>query len=251
MSAATNETTNNEEQPNDPISAARLAANRENAKKSTGPTSTAGKAITRLNAVKCGLTGTNRVFSNKAEADRYTAHIRDYETLHKPVGPEESAVVQSIADLRWRLNRIPGLEQAILAIAGAEVVLKRPGMACDEAESALELEARRRHEKELRNLNLQENRLSRRRERETAELERLQSLRKANEEEALREGAKEALLSQHHGEQSTVIAGLGFVFSTQRFAKYMKLLTPSQRAKLLQEALAEASEEPKTQEAAV
>ncbi len=249
MSEATNETVDNQE-ANDPISAARLAANRENAKKSTGPTSPAGKAITRLNAVKCGLTGTNRVFSNKAEADRYTAHIRDYEILHKPVGPEESALTQSIADLRWRVNRIPAIEQAILAIAASEVVHERPGMACDEAESALHLEVRRRHEKELRNLNLQENRLSRRLERENAQIERLQAARKANEEQALREGAKEALLSQHHKEQITIIEGLGFVFSRQRFDTYMKRLTAPQRAKLLQEALAAEGAEPKTEEAA-
>ncbi len=250
MSDATNETIDNNPEPNDPISAARLAANRENAKKSTGPTSTAGKAITRLNAVKCGLTGTNRVFSNKAEADRYTAHIRDYELLHKPVGPEETALTQSIADLRWRLNRVPAIEQAILALAGAEVVQELPGMACDEAESTLLLEVSRKHEKELRNLHLQENRLTRRRERETAELNSLQALRQANEEEALREGAKQAVLSQHYGEKNAIIDGLGFVFSMQRFDRYMKRLTASQRAKLLQEALAEQGDEPKTQEAA-
>ena len=49
---------------------------------------------------------------------------------------------------------------------------------------------------------------------------------------------------------SHMIDGLGFVFSTQRFDTYMKRLTASQRAKLLQEAIAEEGEEPKTQEAA-
>jgi len=249
MSDVANETVNNQEQEKEPISAARLAANRENAKKSTGP-SEAGKAVTRLNAVKCGLTGTNRVFSNKAEADRYTAHIRDYELLHKPVGPEESALAQSIADLRWRLNRIPALEQAILATGGAAIVQEDPGYACDEAESNIRLEVCRKHEKELRNLHLQEQRLSRRRERETAELKELQAIRKENEEEALRAGAKQAVLSQHRGEASTFIDGLGFVFSLQRFDTYMKRLNPAQKAKLLQEALAELGEEAKTQEAA-
>ena len=235
---------------NETISDARLAANRENAKKSTGPTSEAGKSVSCMNAVKCGLTGTNRVFSNEAEANRYTAHIRDYELLHKPVGPEESALVQSIADLRWRLNRIPALEQAILALASAQVVHELPGYACDEAQSNLLLDARRKNEKELRNLALQEQRLSRRREREAAELKELQAIRKANEEEALREGAKQAVLSQHYGEDSAYIDGLGFVFSRQRFDTYMKRLTPAQKAKLLHEALVEQGEEPKTQEAA-
>jgi len=238
------------ETTNETISDARLAANRENAKKSTGPTSEAGKAVSCMNAVKCGLTGTNRVFANKAEADQYTAHIRDYELLHKPVGPEENALVQSIADLRWRLNRIPAIEQAILATGGAGIIQEVPSYACDEAQSNLLLEVRRKHEKELRNLHLQEQRLSRRRERETAELKELQAIRKANEEEALRAGAKQAVLSQHRGEASTMIDGLGFVFSLQRFDTYMKRLSAPQRAKLLQEALAEAGQDPKTQEAA-
>jgi len=137
-----------------------------------------------------------------------------------------------------------------IATAGAEIVNEEPSYACDEAESNIRLEVCRKHEKELRNLHLQEQRLSRRRERETAELKELQTIRKANEEEALRAGAKQAVLSQHRGEASTMIDGLGFVFSMQRFDTYMKRLTPAQKAKLLQEAIAEAGEEPKTQEAA-
>ena len=41
------------EETNETISAAKLAANRENAQKSTGPTSEAGKAVSCMNAVKC------------------------------------------------------------------------------------------------------------------------------------------------------------------------------------------------------
>jgi hypothetical protein len=98
-----------------PISAARLAANRANAQKSCGPVTPEGKATSSLNAVKCGLTGQFLVFASTLELARYQEHVKSYETQFQPVGPEEGALVQSIADIRWRLNQIPGFELAILA----------------------------------------------------------------------------------------------------------------------------------------
>lgn len=231
-------------------SAARLAANRENAQKSSGPKTPEGKAISSLNAVKCGLTGANVLFATDDVA-RYHAHIKSYEIQFQPVGPEEYALVQSIADIRWRLNRIPGLELTILAMGSLKVIEELPHFAQPEANLALELEVRRRSEKELRNLHLQENRLARRRERESAELERRQAARKAKEEENLAIGAKAALLASHrHQEGTTTIPGLGFVFSRDRFTAFMNGLKPAQRQNLLHEALAETAEEPPTMEAA-
>jgi hypothetical protein len=231
------------------ISAAQLAANRENAQKSCGPSSPEGKAKSSLNAVKCALTGNTVLFAGDNVA-RYDAHIKSYATQFQPVGPEESALVQSIADIRWRLNRIPGLELAILAMGTAKVIEDNPSYAKPEAEMALELAVRRRHEKELRNLQLQENRLARRRERDTVELDRRQTARKAREEEALAEAAKLALLGKHRNLSAIQIDAIGFEFSKARFATYMSRLTPAQKAKLLQEAIAESPEAPLTQEAA-
>jgi hypothetical protein len=92
--------------------------------------------------------------------------------------------------------------------------------------------------------------LSRRREREAAELERLQVARKAKEEEALAGAAKASLLAQHRKETLKKIRGLGFVFSKLRFATYRSRLIPAQKAKLLHEAIAESAELPQAMEAA-
>lgn len=230
------------------VSEARSAASRENGQKSHGPVSPEGKAKSRFNAVKCSLTG-NFVLVSAEDAPRYHAHISDYQTQFEPVGPEESALVQSIADIRWRLNRIPGLEQAILATEGAKLTTENPTYAPPEAASVLEREIRLRHEKEFRNLALQENRLARRREREAAELQRLQTARKEKEEEALAAAAKAALLAKHRNQPLTKVPGLGFVFSKDRFASYMSRLTPVQRAKFLNEAIAESQVQPETMEA--
>ena len=236
--------------PSHPASDARLAANRENAQKSTGPRTNEGKATSALNAFKNGLTGTTMLFANSDELTRYYRHVDSYVTQFEPVGPEESALLQSIVDIRWKLNRIPGLEQAILASDSLNVLEQSPNLASPEAEMMLELTVRRRNEKELRNLQLTENRLARRRERETAELLRLQAARRAKEEEALAEAAKASLLAKHRNESLTTVPGLGFVFSEKRFATYMSRLNPAQRAKFLQDALTEVAEPLQTMEAA-
>jgi len=232
------------------ISEARLAANRENAQKSGGPTTPEGKAKASLNSLKHGLTGKYLLFADPEEVILYKAHVQSYETQFQPLGPEECSLVRSIADIRWRLNQIPGLEMALLATGRLEIIEKHPGSALRQHETAVELGVRRLHEKELRNLQLQENRLARRRERESAELARLQATRRANEEESLAEAAKAALLAKHHKQPLTEIPGLGFVFSEKRYAAYMSRLNPAQREKFLQEAIAEAFELPQTMEAA-
>jgi hypothetical protein len=242
----------------DPISEARLNANRENAQKSTGPTSSEGKAKASLNAVKCNLTGNTILFPSQAEAGRYADLASSYEKMYSPVGPEESALTQSITDIRWRLNRIPGLEQAIIALGSLKLIEENSSLAEPNAESALILEVRRQNEKELRNLNLQENRLTRRREREAAELDRIQTARKQKEETArkqkeeavLREAAKVVLLAKHRNLSAVDVPGLGFVFSKLRLSDYMAALTPLQTQRMLQEAIEEAAMQPKSQEAA-
>ena len=233
-----------------PISEARLAANRENAQKSHGPSSPEGKAKASLNSLKHGLTGKYLLFADPEEVILYKAHVQSYETQFQPLGPEECSLVRSIADIRWRLNQIPGLEMALLATGRLEIIAKHPGSALRQHETAVELGVRRVHEKELRNLQLQENRLARRRERESAELARLQATRRVNEEESLAEAAKASLLAKHHKQSLTEIPGLGFVFSEKRYATYMSRLNPAQREKFLQEAIAEAVELPQTMEAA-
>ena len=236
--------------PSHPVSDARIAANRENAQKSTGPTTPEGKAKASLNSIKHGLTGKFLLFSNAEEANLYKAHVTSYETQYQPVGPEETSLARSIADIRWRLNQIPGLELALLATGRVEFIDQHPNFANRQAETAVEVHVRRSHEKELRNLQLTENRLARRRERETAELLRLQAERRSKEEEALAEAAKATVLAKHRNQPLTNVPGLGFVFSEKRYATYMSRLNPVQREKLLQEALAEAAETPQTMEAA-
>jgi len=217
------------------LSDARLAANRANAQHSTGPTSAEGKAKISLNAIKTGLTG-RTVLLPSEDAAPYQALLLEYQKDLQPVGAEERALVQSILDCRWRLERIPGLEMALLTIIRREWVGLNPDYDHPSVAVLLEMEIRRKHEKEFRNLQIQEARLARRREKEMAELLRLQQARKAQEAEALAQAAQAYLLATHRN-QPFDLAALGFEFSTQKFQAYLASLTAARKQQLLQDAL--------------
>jgi hypothetical protein len=213
-------------------SPARLAANRANAQLSTGPKTEPGKAAVRLNAVKTGLTG-QTVFLPWDDAALYQAHILSYEKQFQPVGPEECALVQSIADLRWRLNRLPGLEMALMSRGRLEVSALHPEYNDSDRIAMIEVHILLMYEKQFRNLHLQEARLARRREKETAELRALQQERKANEASALERATQTYLLARHRS-QPIDPPQAGFEFSKHRFDAHLAGLTPASKQELLQ-----------------
>ncbi|HSU58550.1 MAG TPA: hypothetical protein VLI55_04495 [Bryobacteraceae bacterium] len=161
-----------------PVSEAQVAANRANAQLSTGPSSNEGKATSCLNAVKTGLTG-RTVLLHTDDAAEYQHYLAAYEKEFSPVGQRECDLVQSIADTCWRLRRIPGLELAIYAQGRARFADEFKDYDAALQPGLIELSTFMAYEKQLRNLQLQEARLSRRREKEIAELRELQQARKA------------------------------------------------------------------------
>ena len=143
---------------------------------STGPRSEEGRAKSSINAVKTGLTGRTVLLPSDDTAE-YDRHVAAFYDEYQPVGVQECELVQSIADTFWRLRRIPIIETAIFAKGRIEFA---------ELFSEQDLAARPRlidahtfitYEKQIRNLQLQEARLARRREKEIAELRRLQNER--------------------------------------------------------------------------
>jgi len=235
------------EAPPAAVSEAQLAANRENAQKSTGPITPEGKAKIRLNALTTGLTG-RTVCLPTDDAALYQSLILSYEKLFQPLGPEESGLVQSIADIRWRLDRIPGLHMALLNRGRFELIHEVPQLANDRCD-LLDIQVMLRYEKQFRNLELQEARLARRRDKETAELRRLQQERKANEPAALEQATTAYLLAKHRN-QPFDYPGIGFEFSNRTFDAYIAGLTPLRKQQLLQKALANTAEQPETMQAA-
>ena len=187
-----------------PSSPARLAANRANAQRSTGPRTAEGKARSAINAVKTALTG-RTVLLPSDDAALYRHHLERFTEELKPVTARESVLVQSIADTDWRLLRIPALESAIYARGRAEnTTAEHSGLA--------DLQTFLQYEKQLRNLQLQEARLRRHREKDLAELKALQQSRIAEERRQLEEAAMLYTAARHDG-RSFDPADHGFEFS--------------------------------------
>jgi hypothetical protein len=97
-----------------PISDKQLAANRANAKKSTGPKSAFGKAICALNGFAHGFTGLATVMTEEDRAAQ-TAFVTPYVADLKPVGPVEIQLAQTLALDNFRLNRIKTVEENMFA----------------------------------------------------------------------------------------------------------------------------------------
>ena len=91
-------------------------ANRQNAKKSTGPRTEDGKAHTSQNALKHGLLARDAVLPGEDPAV-FDRHFRDFEDTIEPQNALEFALVRQIADAEWRLRRLARIETAFLADA--------------------------------------------------------------------------------------------------------------------------------------
>src|SRR5205823_2702307 len=84
-----------------------LTANRANAKKSTGPRTTQGKAASRLNALKFGITSQSLLLPNES-VDDFDALAAEYADRFHPQSPEQRFLVKSLVTADWftdRLNR--------------------------------------------------------------------------------------------------------------------------------------------------
>jgi hypothetical protein len=89
-----------------------IAANRANARRSTGPRTTAGKRASSRNATKHGLLAAACVLPDEDSsvfADQVEALFEDF----RPVGEFEEALVRRIAGLLWRLNRAARIETGV------------------------------------------------------------------------------------------------------------------------------------------
>ena len=90
-----------------------IAANRENAKKSTGPRNPNGKEVSSRNARKTG------VFSRKTllpedDAAEFARLRAEYYGEWSPSGPSERCLVERLVILAWRMARCCRAESGII-----------------------------------------------------------------------------------------------------------------------------------------
>jgi hypothetical protein len=95
-------------------SPAQILANRENAQRSTGPTSREGRQASSRNAIRHGLTGTQIVIPGE-DAAAYEQLRQELHQSHDPRNEAERILVDQIAANAWRLMRAQRVETAFLA----------------------------------------------------------------------------------------------------------------------------------------
>ena len=102
------------------MSLAKLAANRRNAQKSTGPKTPAGKAVAKMNALKHGLLAKTLVVRGhqiKESTNELKKMCREFYADLNPVGPVEEMLVDQIISLTWRLRRARAAESGEIALS--------------------------------------------------------------------------------------------------------------------------------------
>jgi hypothetical protein len=87
-------------------------ANRQNARKSTGPRTPVGKAIVALNGIKHGLLTRESLIKGESEADLVHFGKRLRAAL-APVGELELMLADRIVSTSWRLRRLVVVESAL------------------------------------------------------------------------------------------------------------------------------------------
>jgi hypothetical protein len=90
-----------------------IAANRQNALKSTGPRTDEGKAASSRNATSHGLFSEDAVLAGE-ERPAYEAFAAALHDDLKPAGGLEESQVQQVTWLQWRINRIARIETGML-----------------------------------------------------------------------------------------------------------------------------------------
>jgi len=91
---------------------AQIKANRENAKKSTGPRTAEGKRTAAQNALKHGLFGREKTIHGESN-EEYDRHREAFLDELKPATMAESVLAERIVTLSWRLKRAERMENQV------------------------------------------------------------------------------------------------------------------------------------------
>ncbi|HEV2696076.1 MAG TPA: hypothetical protein VG347_24520 [Verrucomicrobiae bacterium] len=102
------------------ISEKKIAANRRNSLKSTGPRTGRGKAVASRNAIKYGILGDAvlvRGLAAKESPREYTHLYQEFQENLRPVGLLEEMLTGQIAATAWRLRRARKAEAGEIAVS--------------------------------------------------------------------------------------------------------------------------------------
>ena len=103
---------------------------RENGRKSKGPATPEGKKRSSRNGIKHGLSANQNTLLSMESAEEYDEVLQSYIDDFRPATKAELRIVQRIANLDWRLERITMMDTClhnISAAAHCEKILSRFG----------------------------------------------------------------------------------------------------------------------------
>jgi hypothetical protein len=162
-------------------SPSQFAANRLNALKSAGPITPEGKARSRMNSLRHGLTARVVVLPTE-DMDAYQAFSQEIVDSLDAQTPVERQFAQTIADNQWRINRIRSIEDGMFGLGRYEDAHDLE--ISDPAVRGVMTAARafRDHSKAFVNLSIYEQRLHRTIKEAFRQLKELQTERRAREE---------------------------------------------------------------------
>jgi hypothetical protein len=102
---------------------AQVAANQQNAQRSTGPKSATGKATICLNAVRHGLAGAFMILPDEMRED-FNELYEGLRAEHNPETPTEILLIESMAQHYWLLQRALRLQTACFDLEEGEAEKK-------------------------------------------------------------------------------------------------------------------------------
>jgi len=92
----------------------KVAANRRNAQKSTGPKTLSGKAIASMNALKHGLCARKPLIPGENEAD-FVRFTTEWVDELRPSGARQSMCAEQAILAAWQIRRVPQLEAGLMS----------------------------------------------------------------------------------------------------------------------------------------
>lgn len=107
------------------VSEKKLRANRENAKKSTGPKTREGKAVVRLNAMKHGILASEAVIKageGVEDAQAFAAILQGLKEDFEPQSTLEELLLEKAAVIMWRWRRVLRYELGAIRARADEAV---------------------------------------------------------------------------------------------------------------------------------
>ena len=206
------------------ISEKQIEANRRNARHSTGPKTAVGKAQSRRNNLRHGLTGQISLLptEDRAAHDAFCSElIGDFQ----PETPMERQLAQSVAEDSWRLNRACAIENNMFAL-GHSGERREVQIALADAKYFQE------NANQFNLLTIYEQRINRNLQRNLKLLRELQAERIAQRREQLEEAQLLAQVSLSNG-LAYVPTQDGFVFSS---AEINRAIDRNNRLKAAREA---------------